>query len=521
MRRTMSLQVVGSLALEEDADIEGERLLELVFDQAADAIVLVDEAGRIRRANPACLELTGYDDTEIVTLPLLDTYLPEEREIGRQRLIPTPDGRPLRFERLLLRRDGSAIPIEVATTWLENGQRLSIFRDVSARNAAEESRRLDEARLKALFELSQTKIATLTELFDAVLDRIVALTRSKYGYIYFYDEETEVFSLHAWSKGVMPECAIPNPRADSGLRETGLWGEPVRQRKAVLVNDFIAPNPLKRGLPPGHARLIRFLSVPVFNRGKIVAVAGVANKSTDYTDADVTQLNQLMDVAWHIAERNRAEDGLRLLNAELEGRVEERTRALELSNLELAAVNEELSAVNATLQKILGDQEQLQDELAYRALHDPLTGLANRTMFNERLDYAFRTTKRGVGVLWIDLDKFKQVNDIFGHEVGDEMLIAVADRLREVLRDRDDIARLGGDEFAVVLPNVIEEEARVIADRVLDSLVNREAFRLQIGASVGVAWQRSGDHDKHVLMRRADEAMYKAKSMGGSRTVVY
>jgi diguanylate cyclase (GGDEF)-like protein len=142
-------------------------------------------------------------------------------------------------------------------------------------------------------------------------------------------------------------------------------------------------------------------------------------------------------------------------------------------------------------------------------------------MFNERLDYAFRTTKRGVGVLWIDLDKFKEVNDIFGHVVGDEMLIAVADRLREVLRDRDDIARLGGDEFAVVLPNVIEEEARAIADRVLDALVNREAFRLQIGASVGVAWQRPGDADKHVLMRRADEAMYKAKSMGGSRTVVY
>jgi diguanylate cyclase (GGDEF)-like protein len=421
---------------------------------------------------------------------------------------------------LLLRKDGTTVPIDVSTSWLPEGERLSIFRDVSGRKAAEEARRLDDARVEALFQMSKMEARNLDHLLDAVLEKIVALSASRYGYIYFYDEATEIFTLHAWSKGVMPNCSIPDPERTCSLEKTGLWGEVVRQRRAIVVNDFIAPNPLKRGLPPGHARLSRFMTVPVFGRGKIVAVAGVANKSVDYTDTDVDQLAQMMDGTWRIAERQKAEDDLRTLAQELEERVEVRTRELEASNNELGAVNLELSAANATLQKILGEQETLQAELAYRALHDPLTGLANRAMFQERLDYAFRISQRGIAVLWIDLDRFKEVNDIFGHEVGDEMLLAVADRLRDVLRETDDIARLGGDEFAVVLPNVIESEAQMIGERVLDSLTNREAFRLQVGASMGVAWQRAGEGDKSVLVRRADEAMYRAKALGGGISVL-
>jgi diguanylate cyclase (GGDEF)-like protein len=380
--------------------------------------------------------------------------------------------------------------------------------------------RLGEARLEVLFELSQLDVHSVTELLDALLDGIVRLTASKYGYIFFYDEATELFTLHAWSKGVMPDCAIKDPQSVYALAGMGLWGEVVRQRRSIVVNDFIAPNPLKKGLPPGHTRLIRFMSVPVFKRDAIVAVAGVANKSIDYTDADLAQLGQVMDGSWRIVERQAAEDELRRLARELERRAEDRTRELEAANRELEAVNQELAAANATLHGILGEQESLQAELAYRALHDPLTGLANRTMFQERLDYAFRTSQRGVAVLWIDLDRFKEVNDIFGHDVGDEMLVAVADRLRDVLRESDDIARLGGDEFAVVLPNVVESEAQMIGERILRALVNRDAFRLQVGASLGVAWQSPGERDRSSLMRRADEAMYRAKAMGGGQTVL-
>jgi diguanylate cyclase (GGDEF)-like protein len=228
-----------------------------------------------------------------------------------------------------------------------------------------------------------------------------------------------------------------------------------------------------------------------------------------------------MDVVWKIADRQQAEEALRRVADQLESRVEQRTREFERINAALEAANVEVAATNHELQKLLHEQERLQTELAYRARHDPLTGLANRTMFQERLDQAFRMSERGVAVLWIDLDHFKEVNDIFGHEVGDEMLIAVADRLRDVVRDTDDIARMGGDEFAVVLPNVVESEAQMVGERVLAALTDREAFRLQVGASVGVGWQRNATGDGRVLIRRADQAMYRAKAAGGSMAVMY
>jgi diguanylate cyclase (GGDEF)-like protein len=101
------------------------------------------------------------------------------------------------------------------------------------------------------------------------------------------------------------------------------------------------------------------------------------------------------------------------------------------------------------------------------------------------------------------------------------MLVAVADRLRDVVRETDDIARMGGDEFAIVLPNVIESEARMVADRILNALSDRDAFRLQMGASLGIGWQRNATGDGRALIRRADEAMYRAKATGGGMTVTY
>jgi diguanylate cyclase (GGDEF)-like protein len=222
-----------------------------------------------------------------------------------------------------------------------------------------------------------------------------------------------------------------------------------------------------------------------------------------------------------LVEPGPAEACLRRLVEELAARVEEGSLELERTHAEYEIAHAELEAVNAELQKLLLEQEQLQAELAYRALHDPLTGLANRSMFGERLDQAFKVAGRGVAVLWIDLDDFKEVNDIFGHEVGDELLVAIADRLREIVRETDDIARMGGDEFAIVVPNVGRDESELVGQRVLDALLDQDSFRLQIRASIGVSWQNISVGDRKVLLRRADEAMYKAKAAGGGLMVAW
>jgi len=170
---------------------------------------------------------------------------------------------------------------------------------------------LDEARLESLQRISNHSTQSIPELLDFALEEAIALTGSRLGYVYHYDEDAEEFRLNSWSKAAMSECAVTDPQTVYQLSRTGIWGEAVRQRRAILVNEFAAPNPLKRGLPEGHAPLARFLTVPVFSGGRIVAVVGVANKIAPYDDADIRQLNLMMDAVFRGLERRRAEAELR------------------------------------------------------------------------------------------------------------------------------------------------------------------------------------------------------------------
>ncbi len=170
---------------------------------------------------------------------------------------------------------------------------------------------LDEARLESLLRISNHSAQSVSELLDFALEEAIALTGSRLGYVYFYDEDAEEFRLNSWSSAAMSVCAITEKQTVYQLAKTGIWGEAVRQRRAIVVNDFAAPNSLKRGLPEGHAPLARFLTVPVLSDGGIVAVVGVANKIAPYDDADIRQLNLMMDSVWRVVERKRAEAELR------------------------------------------------------------------------------------------------------------------------------------------------------------------------------------------------------------------
>ena len=152
----------------------------------------------------------------------------------------------------------------------------------------------------------------------------------------------------------------------------------------------------------------------------------------------------------------------------------------------------------------------------YQALHDPLTDLPNRTLFQDRTGVALRTAARSgatVAVLLLDLNRFKEVNDTLGHEYGDHLLLQVADRLRGCFRDSDSVARLGGDEFAILLPVSGWEEAVTVTRRIgaaLHAPFSMYDFALDIDGSVGIALAEPGD-DVETLLRHADVAMYEAK----------
>lgn len=168
------------------------------------------------------------------------------------------------------------------------------------------------------------------------------------------------------------------------------------------------------------------------------------------------------------------------------------------------------------------ERERNETRLVHAALHDPLTGLANRANFFARLDESLRQDAgRLVGVLYVDLDGFKPVNDRFGHGFGDEVLVAIARRLEHVVRPTDVVARLGGDEFAVFCPGVRGDgEVEAIAQRLVDEAAQPIAINgtvVSVGASVGVALASVGSCSSDALVEAADAALYavKANAKGG------
>ena len=169
-------------------------------------------------------------------------------------------------------------------------------------------------------------------------------------------------------------------------------------------------------------------------------------------------------------------------------------------------------------------QRHLEEQLRHDARHDPLTGLLNRAAFGHESERVCeRASRRGwtVGMLFIDLDGFKQINDSFGHETGDRVLVETAHRLTDCLRSGETLARLGGDEFAVLIPSLDDiSEATRVADRVLDVVsepIPGLPSDVRVGASIGIALRSNDGIEMSALMRLADEAMYSAKRNGRCR----
>ncbi|MDD3521100.1 MAG: diguanylate cyclase [Actinomycetota bacterium] len=157
--------------------------------------------------------------------------------------------------------------------------------------------------------LSRSFESTQKQL-DYVLHKAIELTESVFGYIYLYDEEKQEFTLNSWSIGVMDECKVIDKQTKYQLEKTGIWGEAVRQRKPIIVNDFLKPNPLKKGYPQGHVHIDRFMTAPVIIDNKIVAVVGFANKKTDYSENDVYEIILLMNGAWNAVNRREMQESL-------------------------------------------------------------------------------------------------------------------------------------------------------------------------------------------------------------------
>ena len=174
------------------------------------------------------------------------------------------------------------------------------------------------------------------------------------------------------------------------------------------------------------------------------------------------------------------------------------------------------------------ERRELERELRRLAYTDALTGLPNRALFHDRVAPALVMAKRRntpVAVLFLDLDRFKIINDSLGHEIGDDVLVAVAQRLRRLLRAEDTLARLGGDEFAILLPEIANRsDIYLVTEKCLAALSGPELIgghELTVNASIGVAISPQDGADVQQLLRSADAAMYRAKARGGGRVETF
>ncbi|MGH8234901.1 MAG: bifunctional diguanylate cyclase/phosphodiesterase [Rhodanobacteraceae bacterium] len=260
-----------------------------------------------------------------------------------------------------------------------------------------------------------------------------------------------------------------------------------------------------------------WLGVPLVCSERTVGVLAVQSYSPErrYTSRDQALLTF---VSYHIAnalERIRAAESLRYAYADLERRVDERTGALGLANRDLRAQ--------------ITERERAEERLKHETLHDSLTGLPNRTQLKQRLAHALACyradSSKGFAVLFMDLDRFKVINDSVGHLVGDNLLFEVGKRISACLKPTDMVARLGGDEFSVLLEDVADaDRASHIAGRIIHALnapfwlASKEIFT---STSIGIALAAPHYQVPDELLRDADSAMYRAKAEGRHRSVVF
>ncbi|MGB9876109.1 MAG: LytS/YhcK type 5TM receptor domain-containing protein, partial [bacterium] len=225
----------------------------------------------------------------------------------------------------------------------------------SEKEKAEETLRLNEARLRSLVEILQSETRDLKNFLAFALEKAIELTGSKVGFISLYDKDEKRLRVSQFSKVALEECGTPNPPSAFDLETGGLWAEAIRQRKPLIINDYKAPNPLKKGYPEGHIELHRLLAVPVFRNGEIVGLVALGNKENDYEEMDAIQTGLLMETVWRTVERKRAEEAL----------VQEKERAqkyLEVAGVMFVVLNTkgEVTLINQKGCEILGyPQEEI------------------------------------------------------------------------------------------------------------------------------------------------------------------
>ncbi len=482
-RRLMS-DLEGDIAvrrkIEEALRISQEKFSR-AFHSSPDAILITRlRDGRLLEVNDGFCRMMGYSREEALASSTIHLSLwvdPRDREQFVAAL--RAEGRVHNLEYGLRSKSGEILQCLCSAELIDLAGEthiMSIVRDISEWNKAEEVLRL---RLN-LWEYAADH--TVDELMQKALDEIEILTGSPVSFYHFVLGDERTLSLQAWSTRTLREfCRAEGRGIHYDLDQAGVWADCIRQRKPVIHNDY-ASLPGRKGMPEGHARIFRELVVPTIHGGRLVSVLGIGNKPSPYDEQNAELLASIADIIWVIIEHKRTEEEI----------------------------------------------HRLQKKLEEMATHDSLTGLYNRHYLDVTLDRELALAAREkypVSFIMIDIDRFKQVNDIFGHKAGDAVLQNLASMLLDTSRASDIIFRFGGEEFLAVLPKVKSKFALQIAEKwrktFLGSTLLLGYGGVKATISCGIAVFPTHGSSGADLIASADQALYQAKEAGRNQSVVW
>jgi diguanylate cyclase (GGDEF)-like protein/PAS domain S-box-containing protein len=533
--------------------------LQELFDTSAEAIVLLDKEGRALKANPAFSAIFGFTSGEL-SGQLVDQLIVGEGEMEQatQMTATVLGGKKLERELPLRRKDGSTFSASIlgAPMRMADGPiaGFTMYRDITGRKRTEDAFR----QMEKAVETMQLGV-TVTDLKGRIVYTNPA-DAAMHGYT--PDE------LIGMDVRVFAAPGSPKPLTMSQMEELKTWRrDSLNIRKdgspfpVHLISDVVrdaANNPIgivttcddttqrqvaEQALQESEERYALALrgandglwdwnlqTDEVYYSARWKSMLGyddaeIDNRPTAWLDRvheeDIGRVKAA--IAAHRQDRSpHFEDEHRILGKDGEYRW---VLARGIAERDADGKPYRIAGSLTDISK----RKQVEEQLAQEALYDPLTGLPNRAFLTDLLKRSFRHTKRRkdyrFAVLFVDLDRFKVVNDSLGHAAGDQLLVEVARRLQDCLRPGDVVARLGGDEFCVLLDDLKDSsDTTRVAERIQMGLKvpveldNRQVF---ITASIGIAVSEEGLDGPEHLLRHADTAMYRAKARGKARYEIF
>lgn len=449
----------------------GPELFEFIVDSSPHIYVVIDEGLRVSYANPAVRDVLGWEPEDLVGRPISELVHPDDLALGLaalDQLVAEFDDRPgegIPMTMRLLTADAREVVAEVgAKPAFEHPQ----IRGMVLRGRAMTGQQLLDNALQAL--VASSPLEEVLEFLAASLSHELVGAAVAIG----FDWTGEGFArvVHTGLTPRLIALLDGTARVSANAPLHSPWGQAMARRELVAAPDL-------DDLPD-------WLAEPSRDAGRPACWAAPVSVPPDGAQlACIVVWRELTGDPW-VSHRVSLD------------------RACQLTALAF-------------------ERRHTEELLRFAALHDTLTGISNRSAFFNRLRAAaVEEGKPLLGVLYVDLDGFKPVNDTHGHAAGDDLLRAVAQRLTAVVRPEDLVARLGGDEFAVLCPGLATaDEATVIADRLVDAVarpLDLDGTTVRVGASVGLAVCEPGpDTDAEHLLDQADRALYAAKLDGKGR----